>query len=290
MNQKWVRSTILMAWSLLLTALTLVLGGPALKILRNEQGKLAYWLCTLVVGCGLVLLKWHFFACSFLSLALLIGIYSDLEEKKLEVLPAGFFSVLITTLAIGGALAMWIYRTGSGWLSVLETKTSDLFSQVQTMAGVTFDPKALLVQMPSAIVIILALSLFLAVVMDRKRVPKPGRERLTAFRLPDFTVWIFILSLLAAFIHTDKTWIRAVGSNVFNVMLVVYFFQGLAVIFRTYEVLKVGLFWQVIMTALFVVQLFPAVSFIGLVDYWMDFRGRLNKSQKQTSQINSREN
>ena len=62
-----------------------------------------------------------------------------------------------------------------------------------------------------------------------------------------------------------------------NISLVLYFFQGLAVLEVLLNALKAGMFTRVVVYFFLVGQLFFVLSAVGLIDYWADFRRRLSK-------------
>jgi uncharacterized protein YybS (DUF2232 family) len=68
-----------------------------------------------------------------------------------------------------------------------------------------------------------------------------------------------------------------ISLNVFNVCSVIYFFQGLAVLGKYFEIFKVGFFWRFMWVLLLAVQLPILMSLLGLVDYWADFRKMFTK-------------
>jgi hypothetical protein len=64
------------------------------------------------------------------------------------------------------------------------------------------------------------------------------------------------------------------GSNVFNVALILYFFQGLAVTEVFLLAMRAGLFFRLFTYFILIGQLFFVVSAIGVIDFWVDFRRR----------------
>ncbi len=68
-----------------------------------------------------------------------------------------------------------------------------------------------------------------------------------------------------------------VAVNGLNVILVLYFFQGLAVVMRAFEVLRVTGYWKFVLLVIIIMQLFLCISVLGIIDYWANFRERINR-------------
>jgi uncharacterized protein YybS (DUF2232 family) len=101
------------------------------------------------------------------------------------------------------------------------------------------------------------------------------------FRAPDACVWMMIVAILGAFLKHDFSEIKVVSTNLLNVLVVVYFFQGLAIVSYVFEALKVSPLWRGIWYLLILVQLFLMVSLVGFVDFWLEFRERLSRKSTQ---------
>ena len=69
------------------------------------------------------------------------------------------------------------------------------------------------------------------------------------------------------------------SANVFNIAVMLYFFQGLAVVVDFFAVKRVSVIWRTVAYLLIFLQLFLMVAFIGFVDLWLEFRNR-TKSDK----------
>jgi hypothetical protein len=71
--------------------------------------------------------------------------------------------------------------------------------------------------------------------------------------------------------------LEILGVNIVNVMTVLYFFQGLAILEVSLRSFRAGALTRAALYIILVGQMFPLVSAIGLIDYWVDFRRRLRK-------------
>ena len=105
-------------------------------------------------------------------------------------------------------------------------------------------------------------------------------EDFLSWRLPDSFVWVALVTAAGNFLEVKPEWLKIASSNAFNIAVMLYFFQGLAVVVSFMNSKKVTAFWRMLAYLLIFTQLFLAVAFLGFVDLWMGFRnrGKTNKS------------
>ncbi|MCB9027368.1 MAG: DUF2232 domain-containing protein [Bdellovibrionaceae bacterium] len=268
-----------------MASLTFSLGAIPLNGLYRSMGRLYYWLFWLAVAGALFSLGFPAMAIGMSTLTLLVGIFNEVRRHGYTNLTAGFISVSFSsTLSFVGAF-FWAKWNQIKWYPFFEKYISEnvLKYLPQTEGGsFNFDVKQIIVQIPSAVVIVFILSLFLTIIFEKKlltwlKSPVLYKETLQAFRLPDSSIWIFISSLLMAFIKSDALWVNAVGLNLLNIISLMYFFQGLAVISFYLRMTKATPFWSSLIYILAILQLFIAVVFLGVMDYWFDFRRKMIK-------------
>jgi uncharacterized protein YybS (DUF2232 family) len=72
--------------------------------------------------------------------------------------------------------------------------------------------------------------------------------------------------------------------------MVIYLFQGLAVLEVSFLAFRIGTFWKVLIYVLVVGQLFFLLSAVGVIDYWVDFRQRLTKWKRPEIRQNNGDN
>ncbi len=277
-----------------MTALTYVLGSVSLRILRAKHGRAIYWAWSGLIALAFCLsAKTLPLGIAFLSLVILVGVFCELEELGLNFLWSAFFTLLISSLISGGAFALWVSRVGPKWLSQILAGIDSLLKLLPQMGNnMQIQAMDLVLQIPSIALILWMSSLYLAVLLEGRLEPakktatenaeRPTmRAQLMQLRMPDVVVWGFILALLGAFGGFDKNIVEPVSINVLNVSFVLFFFQGIAVVARFFERLKMGPFWQLIFMVLVIVHLFLFVSLLGLIDYWFNFRARLDKRPQE---------
>jgi hypothetical protein len=270
-------------WAVVMTALTItfVLGAVSLKVLRREAGRVHYWFIGSAFTGILFAMKATPLALAYGSLVLLVGVFSELEELGLGVLTSGFFTLVINFLCGAGVFALWVSRTGPKWSQFIQDGLELMLKPL-----VELNPKLqinyfdLMLQIPSLLLILWMCAIYFAVLLENRVRPieqQGMKGQLAEFRLPDFVVWLFIGALLGAFGGLAKMPVEAVSVNVLNVCFMLFFFQGIAVVARFFETLRMGWFWQTVFMVLIVVHLFLPVSLLGLIDYWVDFRARMQK-------------
>lgn len=275
-GQKASRFLFYSVWAVLMTALTYVLGAVSLKTLRTKFGRGGYWALTMFLSFGLFALHYKLLAIAFFSLVLLIGVFGEFEELHLSFSVSAFFALVINSLIGAGAFVLWVYSTGPKWsqlvLSGIETLLKPLSDMNPGIEAKYFD---LMLQLPSFILMSWMGALYLAVLLEDGVM----RKQLAELRMPDACVWLFIASLLGAFGGFTNQAVQALAGNTLNVCFLLFFFQGVAVVAKFFEKLRMGPFWQTLWMALIVIHLFLFVSVLGLSDYWFDFRSRLAKGK-----------
>lgn len=277
-----------MLWAFVLTALTYFLGAGPLRAVRAQLGRGFYWsvVCLLslvslsigIFGTGEEASLFLWVGGSFFSLAILLGVFSEFEESGLNFDLSAAFSILVLSFLSLGATGILFWLRGPSFFS----KIRAFFEQALKGAQLELPVDQLLYQIPSVVIILWMLALYTGVLLEgriRMGVHKPSlfRAELFQFRAPGWAVWVFIASLLPALGGMGPTWLQAVATNVLNVSIAVFFFQGLGIIHQVLIFLRVGLFWQVLLVLFLVLQLFLFVSCLGLADYWLDLRMRLIK-------------
>lgn len=283
---RFPKAFLLTVWSVMMTALTAVIGAAPLRGLRGYAGPVTYWI--LVTGFAGALFAFHVYALAvgFLGLGFLVGIFSEVEETDHSSGWSAFFAILLTSLIGLGAMALWVGSIGRDWYGQLLTLMELPITQLtQLNADIQLTAEDLLMQVPSAIVILMLFGLYIAILFEKRTLrwvgEKPSKKRnLTTFRVPDLLIWVFLAAMLGAFFDHEVRWLEVVSVNILNVSLVLYFFQGLAVIADAFARLKVGLLWQILGYALLIFQLFVVVCVIGIADFWFEFRNRWSKKEK----------
>ncbi len=281
----------LLSLATLLSALTVVLGVAPFRVLRVTYGRSLFWLSGIFVASLLAATGLEANGLIVLALVVLTGVYSEIEEHGGSVFTsgavAGLASFGTTVLAIG----VWLHETKVNLLAEARAELAPLATKMAEMnsggdsINSTFNVDTLVQQMPSGLAITLFVALALGLILASRvaylwRISSPSlvaKESLTTYRVPDATIWLLMIAILGSFLHHGIAALEIVSTNVLNVVIMLYFFQGLAVVTQGFRRFKISPFWQGIWYFLIVVQLFLLVSLVGMADFWLDFRERFTR-------------
>lgn len=271
--------------SAVLSLFGLVFAGIPLRYVRLMAGSRIYWLFT----CGFLILltiKAPPLAILFLMPAVQVGLLTELEANGEPLFMAGALSTIAAYVA--GLAGFVVYGNWLGKPALLNLKTETInfmTSQMQNAKDLPVNwADTLLWQAPSMLLVLLALSAAVVFCFDRYLVNLGAGKRrplyvLDEFSVPDGFIWVLLAAVLFSFLDGVPRWSNLVGMNVLNVMIVLYFFQGMAVVQHLYRAMQMGPMWRAITSLILVLHLFLLVSAVGAADFWLNFRHRLRKSE-----------
>ncbi|MGZ5279494.1 MAG: DUF2232 domain-containing protein [Pseudobdellovibrionaceae bacterium] len=299
----FLRFIVVLITATLMSALFTFLGTPLLRVLRNVFGPWKYWLSGFLISTVLVISSPIFLLLGFmiLSLWVTVGVYQEFEERG----HASFWTACFS-IGLGSALLilgphLWTQALGLNLVDSIKGSLEELARQSMGGKGLSeygMSSEAIVGQIPSMLIVVQTASLAFALMLDRKFAVLVGlrfekiasQMRLLEFRVPDFMVWITMLSFLFSFIKMPQAWMSVTALNVFVVMMGLYFFQGLAVLELTFLVFRVGAFARLLLYLFVVGQLFFLLSVVGVIDYWVDFRHRVKRWKLSEKDQNNGEN
>jgi len=280
-----VKFFVLMVVALTLSALTVVLAAIPLRIMRKTYGRQNYWAALVITCIGVLALGLMPLALVLFSMGLLIGLFCEVENLGFAPFSAALLSVVSTVGISSLVVSVWLKKEGVDLLVFLNQQVDEFVQRIGAInPEIEIKAENLLLQMPAVLVILLIFALALALIAERRatlvaglKVLNPKNQNLKKFQLPDFCVWLLMLSLLGTFLRLGMPWMEALSLNLLFVLVVLYFFQGIAVVAYFFDIFHVGIFWKVAWYFLLILQLFLFVSVLGLTDYWLDIRGRLSR-------------
>jgi hypothetical protein len=294
-----------MFFSVFMSVLFVFLGAPFIKVLRNAFGAFIFWVSGFVAFLSFWFVGENFlpglqtFAALLGSLWILIGVYTEFEIKGKTGLIADGLAIIagfiVFTTSIWGVAVKSGVTISEFIKSAINTFNQQLISNQQaSSSSFKLDPETILNQAPSAIVILLMLSLAFAKMLDSRAGLMMGlkikntvtKATLISFKAPDFFIWIMMFSFLLSFLKIQPELINVVASNVFNILLAVYFFQGLAVLEASFVAFNISSLMKFLIYFLIVGQLFFLLSLVGIIDYWVDFRARMKRMLKPENNRN----
>ncbi|MFM6926848.1 MAG: DUF2232 domain-containing protein [Bdellovibrio sp.] len=272
--------------SILLSMLTVVFGAPLLRVLRKAYGPWAFWLLGLLVTGAAWLLNAQPLALFMGSVWMTLGAYNEMEQKGLGWWLSGILSVLLGTGAAGASIYGAFKVNGINTYAEVQKLVEQFTDQVQKMnPAVKLDASVIMQQVPSAIAIILILALGVGLIFERRvfswlNLPREkiaSQLKLLEYRVPDYFIWVAMTAFLLTMVSFGGKAIGILAVNIVNVALVLYFFQGLAVLEVLLSSMRAGTFTRILMYIILIGQLVLILSIVGLVDYWLDFRGRIRR-------------
>lgn len=268
--------------SILGSALPFILVAPIIRVAYKNHSRLAFWAAFAGAITMLLLIGWVPIAISLMSITLMIGLFSEIFEKYKRLFVAGFIALIVSSVATILATQQWLISRGTTLVARLHEQIQMVLKQANQMNSLAkMDPEFLIGQAPSVLISLLILSLALALMFESSvtklmKFPMEKVENLNllSFKIPDGFIWLAMISFLFSFIDLGSKPLSITATNIVNVMVVLYFLQGLAVIETFFVALRFGFFIRFMTYVVFLIQLFFLVAAIGLIDFWVEFRKR----------------
>jgi hypothetical protein len=223
-----------------------------------------------------------------LSFWLTVGVYQELEERGHANFWTACFSIALGSLVILMGPQIWSQVLGLNLVDGLKESFEAITKQLSNGKGLSdygISADAIIGQIPSMVIVMEITALAFALMLDRRFAVLSGlryeriasQMRLLEFRVPDYAIWIVMISFLFSFLKSTPPGVSVVALNVFNVMMGMYLFQGLAVLEMSFLAFRIGSFIRLLIYVFVVGQLFFLLSVVGVIDYWVDFRQRLKR-------------
>lgn len=272
----------------LMSTLFFILGAPQ-RVLRNVYGPWKYWITGLLVTSLLLINPYTLIqAYLFFAVWLAVGLYQEFEERG-----RGNFWIAVLSVAFGSLVALlgpylWAKASGFDLPSVMRQSLDQAlgeFLKGKKPGDLGIDTQGIINQLPSMVIGTVMMALAFGLMLDRKfasfvglRFQKVASQmRLLEFKVPDVLIWVTMISFLFSFLKGTPPGAQVLALNVFNVLMGIYFFQGLAVLEVSFLAFRIGPITKVLIYVFVVGQLFFLLSAVGVIDYWVDFRQRLKR-------------
>jgi hypothetical protein len=267
------------------SAVTIVFSACSMYALRRVYGRSAFGLGVLAIAVALLAAQQVVLGAVTLGLAILIAVQAEIEEHGGSVFYSGASAVLASLGSVAFGCGLWKHFTKASLTAELRQQLQPVVDKMAELtSGTVITVDEILQQMPSALAIFLVLVLALVLIWGPQLVIAMGersrhysRETLLSFKLPDQTVWLAIVALAGAFVKQSPALAQVVSINVLNVLVILYAFQGLAVVACAFKMFRVCPIWRALWYFVLIVQLFLMLSVIGFADLWLDVRRRLDR-------------
>lgn len=275
-----------------LSGLALLFGASPMRVVRRVYGRGFFWLGSIAASVLLITGGLVPAAVGVLTYAVLIGVYSEVEESGSTVFHSAWIAILVTVGLATLSGGIWLYLAKINLVAELKAQLAPIVEAVVAKnPHMAVTVETVVQQLPSGFVILLMLALAIALIWESRmsswfKLPRARMmmsDHLLTYQVPDLTVWLVMVAILGAFLQHGNKALEVTSVNALNIFFMLYFFQGLAVIAHAFRTFKVGLFWQTFWYIMIVMQLFPVVSLLGFSDYWLEFRQRMTRKPAETN-------
>lgn len=259
-----------------------ILVAPLIRIAFLQYSRKTFWMAFLgVIGVLAAFRIPPFLAISLSGSVLCVGLFSEIFKKTKNMFGAGLGSIPVGFGVIVTATQQWLIPKGSTITAILREQLELVMKQTPTVPGIDRSEliQSMLELAPSMLVMVLIISLALALLMQSSLMRLFNEEEsaedqlnLIGFKLPDSFIWIAMLSFLFSFLDLGQKQVMVIASNILYIMVLLYFFQGLAVVEALFSTLRLGFFIRFMTYVIFLFQLFKLVAAIGIIDFWVEFR------------------
>jgi len=283
----------LMVLAVFLSMTTVVFATVPLFLLRASAGRKPYVFYSILMLATLTSLQDLAFMGPLACSILLAGIFAEARLMKCSFFEAGLSSLLVVVGLVCLALSALVHYQDLDITAYITTKLNTLMASVKEIQpNAKINNDKILMQLPSAIVMIFIISLWLgqvgsSFVIKRYRgldsfIDDKVKQPLLDFKGSEFVVpkaliWPTLVMMALAFIDIQQETLQVVASNFLNILIVIYFLQGLALVAYLFKAMEIGPFWQWFWYVVLILHMFLLVSSIGFADFWVNFRSKINK-------------
>ncbi len=292
-KQQHNKKVVLLAiTSVIASVLFSFLGAPFLRAFAVSTGSKVFWSVGTVFVASLFFLGIHDTQISQAAVYvgaiwMTLGSYNEMEKRGINWKQAGSVSLLLGIL---------FASAGYFYLSLTHAKSEILNQLIDPLhkAILTAFPEnpvdinTLMGVLPGIFIASLFGALAFGFLLESRVVKLFGFQKFKVvsslkwleFRLPDLFIWASLFSLLFSVVNFGIKPLQIISINILIVSTVAYLIQGLTVVEFMMRYMRFGPVSKTL-TYLFVFfQLAPFVVFIGLVDYWADFRKFVRRRAK----------
>lgn len=203
-----------------------------------------------------------------------LGIERTMILTGLGVMGSAVFAFLLYTIFQGQTMTAMI----SDYLTRYFALTAQLYSDMGIeQSQIEMLNSAFLVIMPAMFTISFMATMWMNILIIKKLLLRKGiqlssMENLNQYKAPDYLVWIVIGLGLILFLPVEVP--RYVSINCLIVLMLVYFFQGIAVVSFFFQKKRSPAALRMFCYSLIAVQLYFLILVIGLgfFDNWINFR------------------
>lgn len=281
--------------SMIASMLFSFLGAPFLRAFAVSTGSKVFWSVGALFVTTLFVLGLHDTQISQAAVYvgaiwMTLGSYSELEKRGINWKQAGSVSLLV---GIAFASVGYTYLSHQHASSeILNQIVQPIHESLKTaFPDKPVEAAFIKAVLPGIFVASLFGALAFGFLLESRVVKMFGIQKFKVasslkwleFRLPDLFIWVSLFALLFSVVHAGSNLLRMISINILIVSSVAYLVQGLIVTEFMMRYLRFGPLSRTVTYMFIFFQLAPFVVFVGLVDYWADFRKFVRRKTKTTT-------
>lgn len=190
------------------------------------------------------------------------------------VMGSAFAAFFLYTIVQGQSMGTLV----SEYLSTYFKMTAEIYSEMGIeQSQIAQLNSAFMVILPGMFLVSYITTIWLNILIIRNLLKRRGItlnsiENLNQYRSPEFLVWVVIAMGLTLMLPVQP--LKIIGINCLIVLMLVYFFQGIAVVSFFFQKKKTPIALKVFCYSLIAVQLYVLILVIGVgfFDNWINFR------------------
>ncbi len=264
-------------------------GAPFVRVLATTARSAVFWCVGISLVATLFVFNLSIASIYVGAVWMTLGFYSELEKRGTSWKKTGVIALLAGLLF--GVVSVYVITNGSIASSELVKTFMDPLQAAMKniMTEEEFLKLNILQYLPGVFVSILVIALALGFIFESKisklfqlrREKVPTSIKWIEFRVPDLFIWFSLFGFLFSLVDFGVPHLKVIAANVSIFTFVIFFFQGVSVVEFMTRAYRVGFFTKTAIYLLILGWMGPAMSVVGFLDYWMNFRKSMRKKLKE---------
>ncbi len=263
-------------------------GAPFVRVLASTVRSSVFWCVGVLLVATLFVFNLSIASIYVGAVWMTLGFYSELEKRGLSwkktgllALLAGLLFAVISVVAITKGSVMESELVKNFMLPLQE-------AMKQVMPAEEFLKFDITQYLLGIFTAILASAIALGFIFESKifSLFNLRREKISSsmkwieFRVPDLFIWFALFGFFFSLVDLKVPHLKVVATNFSIFSIVVFFFQGISIVEFMTRIYRTGFFTKIALYMLLLGWLGPAISVVGLLDYWVNFRKMVRKKIK----------
>lgn len=263
-------------------------GAPFVRVLASTVRSSVFWCVGVFLVATLFVFNLSIASIYVGAVWMTLGFYSELEKRGLSwkktgllALLAGLLFAVISVVAITKGSVMESDLVKNFMLPLQE-------AMKQVMPAEEFLKFDITQYLLGIFTAILASAIALGFIFESKifSLFNLRREKISSsmkwieFRVPDLFIWFALFGFFFSLVDLKVPHLKVVATNFSIFSIVVFFFQGISIVEFMTRIYRTGFFTKIALYMLLLGWLGPAISVVGLLDYWVNFRKMVRKKIK----------